>query len=906
MEPAVIGARLASSIVGPLIRKLFQAEGPGADLVDKPVRVAHLVSFRGEKRTLSDKDLYKIAEELVKRAAHSTGVEELLPSFEKQAVIHAVTDSLRSLGTLEMDDVQAVRLGHLALSQHLRAQNRTATLGLSHDAVTLHAGVLDTACLHILNFFTQRSTFVPRTLLEQSRGIEELTRKIDSLITRSPSPADGPFEDRYAHYIATKHGKLSIFGLDLSGAPESWRLDVAYLRLNAAADGLSGTPSLVPADHVLAGRNRVLLRGLAGSGKTTLIQWLAVSTAKRSLDEQLLYLYGLVPIVLPLRTLTRSGAPLPTPDKFLSAVDCQIAGGQPHGWIDRVLQAGRGLILIDGIDEIPEDDRSDARRWLRELLSAYPDNRWLVTSRPSAVRERWLTDDDFAELDLAPMKRDDIAEFIHRWHKAAGISDRYATELLRAVRAQQDLSQLATNPLMCGLICALHQDRRGYLPEGRKEIYDAALSMLLFRRDRERGVYKSGPIHVSEAEHIQLIQKLAYWMIRNGRSEMTHCDAVELLRQVLPAMPKVAEQGTPEAVYKHLLVRSGLLREPSADSMDFVHRTFQDYLGAKAAVEELDFDFLIANAHLDQWEDVIRMAVAHARPTERTRLLTGLIRREDASPRGRDRLHLLAAACLEHATELAPAVRAEVQERAAALIPPRSPDQARALTAIGPFVLGLLPGPRRLPPLPSAPGPFATELQRAEAAVEEEAYRAAADEAYFTVLTATPLGTDAAIELLSKYRDHPDLRVRNELARAWGRYETDLYGQEVVAHLAEDGLYFPVSNLRELRALRSYGGRSHIKITGEFTVDEFVATCPGQRLTHLWVEADMGATWGWLGLFPKLCELTIETLHPSIDLSTLERVRSLLTLRVPEEATLIGTDLLPESTTVVRGRLDPL
>ncbi|NDZ98322.1 hypothetical protein G3I28_03065, partial [Streptomyces sp. SID10116] len=217
-----------------------------------------------------------------------------------------------------------------------------------------------------------------------------------------------------------------------------------------------------------------------------------------------------------------------------------------------------------------------------------------------------------------------------------------------------------------------------------------------------------------------------------------------------------------------------------------------------------------------------------------------------------------------------------------------------------------LPGPRRLPPLPSAPGPFATELQRAEAAAEEEAYRAAADEAYFTVLTATPLGTDAAIELLSKYRDHPDLRVRNELARAWGRYETDLYGQEVVAHLAEDGLYFPVSNLRELRALRSYGGRSHIKITGEFTVDEFVATCPGQRLTHLWVEADMGATWGWLGLFPKLCELTIETLHPSIDLSTLERVRSLLTRRVPEEATLIGTDLLPESTTVVRGRLDPL
>lgn len=677
MEPTVIGARLASSIVGPLIRKLFVADGAGADLVDKPVRVTRLISFRGEKRTLSDKDLRKIAEELVQRAAHSTGAEELLPSFEKQAVINAVTDSLRSLGTLDMDDAQAVRLGHLELSRHLRAQSRSATLGLSSDAIALHAGVIDTACLHILNFFTQRSTFVARTLLEQSRSIEALTHRIDTLLARAPSPADGPFEDRYTRYIVAKHGKLSIFGLDLSGGPETWRLDVAYLNLDTAGDAAHSVPTTLSAEHILAGRNRVLLRGVAGSGKTTLVQWLAVSTAKKSLDENLLYLYGLVPFVLPLRTLTRSGEPLPAPYEFLSAVACPIAGIQPHGWIDRVLRAGRGLILIDGIDEIPEDDRNDARRWLQELLSAYPDNRWLVTSRPSAVRERWLTDDEFAELDLAPMHRENVAEFIKRWHQAAGISDQYAKELLRSVRAKQDLSRLATNPLMCGLICALHQDRRGYLPEGRKEIYDAALSMLLFRRDRERGVHKSGPIRISEAQHIQLIQKLAYWMIRNGRSEMNRTDAVELVRQALPAMPQVSQQGSAAEIYQHLLVRSGLLREPSAESMDFIHRTFQDYLGAKAAVEGLDFDFLIANGHLDQWEDVIRMAVAHARPSERTRLLTGLVRRTDTTEQGLNRLHLLAAACLEHATELDPEVRAEVQQRAASLIPPRSADQAR-------------------------------------------------------------------------------------------------------------------------------------------------------------------------------------------------------------------------------------
>ncbi|MGW1373572.1 NACHT N-terminal Helical domain 1-containing protein [Streptomyces sp. NPDC002446] len=103
------------------------------------------------------------------RAAQSTGVEERLPAYEQRAVAHAVADSLRSLGYIDMDDVQAVQLGHLALSRRLRSQSPSATIGLSIDAVTLHASVLDTACLHILQFFTQRSTFVARTLIEHSR-----------------------------------------------------------------------------------------------------------------------------------------------------------------------------------------------------------------------------------------------------------------------------------------------------------------------------------------------------------------------------------------------------------------------------------------------------------------------------------------------------------------------------------------------------------------------------------------------------------------------------------------------------------------------------------------------------------------------------------------------------------------
>ncbi|MCK1798340.1 NACHT domain-containing protein [Streptomyces sp. XM4193] len=876
MEPANIGARIASSAVMPLIKKLFLPGGRGAGLVDKPVRMEHLVSFKGEKRTLTDKDLRKLAEELVGRAVSSMGAHDRLHEYEFRAVVNAVSHSLRRVGDLDMDDVQIVRLGYRSLAAHLKGKSDAATNGLSADAVLLHASILETCCLHILHFFTQRSTFIARTLVEQSQQLDELTRKIDQLIARTPSPADAPFEQRYTRYVAKKYRELTIFGLDLSDSPDRWPLDVAYLSLNATADSTSAVPLHLPAEQALASNDRVLLRGVAGSGKTTLVQWLAVSAAKKKMQESSLYLHGLVPFVLPLRTLTREGKGLPTPAEFLSAIRCPLSGSEPTGWADRVLSSERGLLLVDGIDEVPEDERNGARDWLQDLIAAFPNNRWLVTSRPSAVRGEWLSADGFTELDLVPMSRDDVASFINRWHEAAGASDTYTRSLLKAVWGKQDLGRLATNPLMCGLICALHRDRRGYLPDGRKELYDAALSMLLSRRDRERGIQKPGVIRIGEAHQIQLLQKLAYWMIRNGRSEMSRVNAVELVALALPGMPQVADQANAERVYRHLLVRSGVIREPSTETVDFVHRSFQDYLGARAAVEGIDFGLLAKNAHLDQWEDVIRMSVAHARPKERADFLETLIDFGDQRAGDAQRLHLLAAACLEHATELDPAIRSAVQQRAAALIPPRSREQARALSEVGPFVLELLPGPQGL----------------------------SDDEAFYTVVCAVRIGTDAAISVLSQYRHLFDMRVKTELVHAWSRFDTRRYAEAVISHLNGDDLYFPVSNAEELHALGQLGGRSHVQAAGTFSMDDFNRAGDAKLLTHLRLSPERGDTLDWIAGLRRLRTVVLDSAYSQVDVSPLAKSKSLRAIRIQHGLTLVGADLLPSHVRIVSDELD--
>ncbi|MGW7272096.1 NACHT domain-containing protein [Streptomyces sp. NPDC054864] len=844
MDPTALGARLASGVIAPLIKKLFVREGVGAGLVERPVRLSGLVSFRGEKRRLTDKDLAKLAGELVHQAVRASG-ERAAPADEEQAVVDALTRTLHALGDLTLTDVQAVELGHDALALRLRRASGNPDRDLSADASYFYERLLDTTCLHILNFFTQRSAFVARTLVEQSRRQSELVAKLDELIARDPLPGaeDVAFERRYLAYVAKKHGKLTIFGIDLANSPGRWPLDAAYMSLEATerpgrfqlspqevAGALAETdpayarwadqveepaPTPCPADQALADHDRVLLRGEAGSGKTTLVQWLAVSAADRTVDDaRMAYLRDRIPYVLPLRSLTRHGERLPAPADFLSAVGSPLAGTQPKGWESRVLTAGRALILLDGIDEIQETERARTREWLGDLIDAYPGNRWLVTSRPSAVGEEWLAEADFTELTLSPMSRAEAAAFIGRWHAAArtgaaeedGALASYETQLLEAVRTKPDLGRLATNPLMCGLICALHRDRRGFLPLGRKDLYAAALSMLLVRRDRERHM---GVPELREEPQIQLLQRLAYWLIRNSRTQMDRSRAEAIIGAALPAVPEVATLGDAKAVYGHFLLRSGLLREPGPGTVEFVHRTFQDFLGARAVVDEGDFGLLAQHAADDQWEDVVRMAVAQARPRERVEIIGGLLSAGDEHPEqgARKRIHLLAAACLEHAAELAPEVRVAVGQRMKALIPPHSSQDARELGAVGAMVLDLLPGPQDLSDKDSK----------------------------HVVTAATHVRSDAAIAFLARFARHTALSVRSQLMWAWGRYDCRAYAEQVIAHLDDGQVYFTLrrdEQAAELERLRLHPRQLDIRETvSPAAASHLLATAPPTYLS---------------------------------------------------------------------------
>ncbi|GGX11865.1 NACHT domain-containing protein [Streptomyces lomondensis] len=840
MDPTVLGGKLASALVAPLLKKLFRAEGPGAGLVDKPVRLSALVSFRGEKRTLTEPDVHRLAGRIVAQAVDSPG-EPPFPADEQTAVTDTLARRLLAIGDLDMDDVQAVRLGHRELAKRLHYAAPPPD-GLSTDSCHFLDHATEWACLNILEFFTRRSTFVARTLIEQTRAQAELIAKVDELITRTPRPGsrDAAFERRYLPYVAERHNHITIYGIDLRDSPDRWPLEVAYLSLEAtsgeetaAADAPPGEHTgaatvRLPAEEALGSHDRVLLRGDAGSGKTTLVQWLAVTAARDG---------ARIPFVLPLRTLIRADS-LPTPSGFLTAVSCPLT--PPEGWAERVLTAGRGLVLVDGLDEIPAADRHRTRDWLLALIHAFPGNHWLLTSRPTAVRPDWLAGEGFRELTLTPMRRADVRTFVHRWHAAARAPE-YETQLLDSLRTKRDLARLATNPLMCGLICALHRERRGYLPTGRKELYDAALGMLLARRDRERGMGSVDGAELGEEAQLEVLQRLAYALVLSGRTEMDLETAEDIVARCLPVIAPASGQGDAGALLRTLLLRSGLLRQPGEGVVDFVHRTFQDYLGARYAVEEGHLGVLAGHADDSLWEDVIRMAVAHARPRERATLLRRLLAADTP------RLTLLALACLEHAAALDPGVRAEVEERAGTLIPPRTTPEARALAEAGPLVLELLPGPEGL----------------------------TAQEAHGVVVTASLLGAEedqSALAVLRRFREHPDLDVRRQIAGTWSRFDTHEFAVDVLDHLERDDLTVVCESAEQRAMLHLMRPWANLRFDGPLTAAELL-DCVPEPAEVRFLDLRNNPSLGYLGelqaAFPSLTGLWLQRCPGTFGLSRL-------------------------------------
>lgn len=612
-------------------------------------------------------------------------------------------------------------------------------------------------------------------------------------------------------------------------------------------------------EAALGGPSRVLLRGEAGSGKTTLLRWLAVTAARGAFTGELADWNGLTPVFVKLREY--SGRALPAPEAMLDSVAGQITGVMPKAWVERQLADGRALLLIDGVDELLDAERRGVREWVRKLLAAYPEVRMVVTSRPAAAGADWLRREKFTALHLDRMTPPDLAAFVRQWHQAVRelgeelpcpVEElpRYEQSLLNSLKDRPHLQSLAGTPLLAAMLCAMHLTRGSQLPRDRMELYRNALHTLVHERDADRNVPSAVDSGLSLGDKVVLLRDLAWRLSDNNRSEISLEQAAVHVGRKLAGMRHLDSLQDGTTVLESLRDRSGILRSPTLGRLDFVHRTFQEYLAAEEAAEEDRIGNLVERAHLDLWRETIIMAAGHTNRPQREELLGGILDRAAAEPRHGRKLRLLAASCQETLPELSEPLAERVDAAVSALLPPRRTTDPAGLAAVGTSLLRKLP--RSLGEL--------TEKQAVQ-----------------TIRTASLIGGPEALGLLTEYSDDERHEVRRALISAWSYFDADAYADAVLSAFPLETHMLSISHSGQLRAA-SRLPVSRLGITYPFAEFKELERLP--PLTELDVEdVRRGADLSPLAAQDTLSILSLMSLGPLKGQGVLERLKGLISLR---------------------------
>ncbi len=341
--------------------------------------------------------------------------------------------------------------------------------------------------------------------------------------------------------------------------------------------GLRELLDLDPAEHRWVTR-RWVVRGDPGAGKTTLLRHLAAALAREEKENPR---PRRVPVFESLPRLVRE------PDLLLNRLARRLerAGHPAQGLqavLDRAGQEGRLVLLFDGLDEVPKEERDEAEKMLRDVAARWPSSTLVVTTRPIGYRRLGY---ELLELDLLPLDAGRRREFLARWfgRRAGALDFARAGRELPVLEDDPGLRELAGNPLYLTLMALLLE--KGTAPDrNRTRLYDQVFELLLEGKHRPDGE----PIDC-QAGVQEVLRHLGYAMTRDNRDAepvaaleaRLYQPEADRLREPLERVPRWRASLRP--FLDDLSRKTGILGPHDGPDADwrFWHRTFREALAAE-------------------------------------------------------------------------------------------------------------------------------------------------------------------------------------------------------------------------------------------------------------------------------------------------------------------------------------
>ncbi|WP_193789010.1 NACHT domain-containing protein, partial [Zavarzinella formosa] len=323
--------------------------------------------------------------------------------------------------------------------------------------------------------------------------------------------------------------------------------------------------------------HRCVVIGEPGSGKSTLVRWLAWSVHRGGCSD------FQEPLVVKLAAFARALSKNPR----LSLVEhfFQALGHQTDDWrgASDVLRAiaverHRFLLLLDGWDEVPPAQRDLVRERIQAERSNFVT---VITSRASGM-PREFRDGDRVDIyriaGLAESARDELVRKLLEVHGRPELLE----EVAGRIENEPDLREMAANPFLLGLLVRVLCHTAGGFPAPRT-IADVYRQVTDWVREQHNLSESSGsPL---TEEHVAGLRRLSHALLF-GPDGPRYDFTAERLRESMPGLSCEPVRGS------RFVNRS----DQVFDEHVFLHATLQEYFAAAHAGS-------LASAELDEFLD---------------------------------------------------------------------------------------------------------------------------------------------------------------------------------------------------------------------------------------------------------------------------------------------------------------
>jgi hypothetical protein len=440
--------------------------------------------------------------------------------------------------------------------------------------------------------------------------------------------------EKYVQNYSDRHGILKVLGMREPVPLESVYTTVKFLdradirryesieSLEAAYRQNSGRSfqpkGSVRRDGIQVANSKqfLMVLGSPGAGKSTFLRKIGLEALK---GENGLYEHECIPVFLELKAFS-SGSSI----ESAIAQEFRICGLPcPEEATTKLLEVGKLLILLDGLDEVPTKTLNETIQVIQNFVDQYDRNRFIASCRIAAYRSNFRR---FADVAMADFDTLQIRQFISNWFHSK--TDQELGTALKCWSLMQKpenaaAKELAQSPLLLTLLCLVY-DRSQNFPQNRSVLYRKALRVLLEEWAAEKRIMQEEIYEGlnTELEEI-LLSGIAYEGFRADRLFFSGREIIAQIKSFLTDNLNAPRHMNGEAILNAIAIQQGILVERAEDVYSFSHLTLQEYLTAQHIDDHRLIQPLIKEHLIDErWREVFLLVAGLMRGGADELLLT--------------------------------------------------------------------------------------------------------------------------------------------------------------------------------------------------------------------------------------------------------------------------------------------